>query len=78
MKPNSPKMIFISLFSSSVHAHLSPYLIKLSAENFTWNKTDKTPNFTGISPHVTILTILESIRKSQDNILDEVSGNIVA
>ena len=41
-------------------------------------KTYKTPTFTGIPPHVTILTMLEAIRTSQDSKTDEVSGNIVA
>ena len=47
-------------------------------ENFPWNKTDKTPNYTGIPPHVTILTTLEAIRTYQDSMVDEVLGNIVA
>ena len=53
-------------------------MIKLSAANFPWNKTDKTPTFTGIPPHISILTMLEAIRTSQDGTEDEVSGNIVA
>ena len=32
----------------------------------------------GFPPHVTILTMLEAIRKSQDSMVDEVSGKIVA
>ena len=72
-------MIYKSPFSSSyIFAHLSPSLIKLSTENFPWNKTDKTPTFTGILPHVTILTILEAIRKYQDGMADKLSVNIVA
>ena len=47
-------------------------------EKIIWNKTDKTPNLTGITPHATFLTTLEAIRKSQDGMADEVSGNIVA
>ena len=46
--------------------------------NISWNKTDKTTTFTGNPPHVTILTMLEAIRTSQDIMADEVSGNIVA
>ena len=54
MKPTSPKMIFkSSFFLSYVFHHLSPSLIKLSTETFTWNKTDKTPTFTGIPPPCT-------------------------
>ena len=53
-------------------------MIKLSAEKFPWNKTDETPTFTGILPHVTILTMLEAIMESQDGTEDEVSGNIIA
>ena len=37
----------------------------------------KTPTFTGIPPCVTILTMLEGFRTSQDSMADEVSGNIV-
>ena len=78
MKPTSPKIISESAsFSSAVFAHLYPSLINLSTEKFPWNKTDKTPTFTGITPHVTILTILEAISKSQEGMADEVSGNMV-
>ena len=65
MKPTSPKRIFKSpFFSSTIFSHLSPSLIKLSTENFTRNKTDKTPNFTVITPHVNMLATLEAIRTS--------------
>ena len=78
MKPTSPKMIFKSpFFSSAVFFHLSPSLINLLIEKNPWNKTDKTPTFTGITPHVTILTMLETIRTSQDGMTDEVFWNIV-
>ena len=53
-------------------------MIKLSTSKFPCNKTDKTPTFTGIIPHVTVLTMLEDIKTSQDGMADEVSGNIVA
>ena len=56
----------------------APYLIKLSTAKFPWNKTDKTPTFTGITPHVTILTMLETIRKSQDGMSYEFFGDIIA
>ena len=59
-------------------ACLSPSLINLSTVNFPWDKTDKALIFTGIHPHLTILTMLEAIRTSQDIMADEVSGNIVA
>ena len=52
-------------------------MIKLSTAKSPWNKTDKTPNFTGIPPHVTILTMLEAIRTSQNGIVDEGLVNIV-
>ena len=79
MKPTSPKMILkITLFSSDVFSRIFPSLVKISKEKFPWNKTDKTPTFTAIPPHVTILTMLEAIRTPQDGILDEVLGNIVA
>ena len=79
MKPTSPKMIFkSSLFYSAVFAHLSPYFFKLLTEKARWNKTYKAPTFTGVTPHVTILTILEAIRTSQDGMVDEVSGNILS
>ena len=79
MKPKSTKMIFKGpFFSSAVFTHLSPSLIKLSTANFPWNKTYKTPTFTGVTPYVTILTMLEAIRTSQDSMADELSGNIFA
>ena len=79
MKPTSPKMSFkIHFLSSAVLAHRFPSLIKISTEKFPWNKTYKTPTFTGITPNVTILTMLKAIRKYQDGMADEVSGNIVA
>ena len=72
-------MTFKSPFSySDISVHLYPSLIKLSTAKFNWYKTDKTPTLTGIPPHVTILTILEAIRTSQDGMEDEVSGNIFA
>ena len=78
MKPISPKMIFQSTFSSSyVFGHLSTSLINISTETFPWNKIYKTPTFTGIHPHETILTMLEAIGKSLGGVTDEVSGNIV-
>ena len=42
-----------------------------------WNKTDKTPTFTGTPPNVTMLTMLEAIRTSKDGMEDEVSVNII-
>ena len=78
MKPTSPKMIFKSPFPhSSFFAHLYPSLIKIPTKTFPWNKTNKTPTFTGIPPYVTILTMLEAIRTPQDRVADEESGNIV-
>ena len=78
MKPTSSKIISESpSFSSAVFAHLYPSLINFSTEKFLWNKTDKTPTLTGITPHVTILTILEAISKSQEGMADKVSGNMV-
>ena len=53
-------------------------MVNISTENLPWNKIDKTPNFSGILPHVTILTILEAIRTSQDVMADGLSGNIFA
>ena len=79
MKPTLPKMIFKSPFYSSIFSnHLYPSLIKIPTATFPRNKTDKTPTFTGIPPPVTILTMLEAIRTSQDVMTDEVQGNIVA
>ena len=50
-----PKMIFKStFFTSSIFVYVSPSLINISTENFPWNKTDKTPTFTEIPPHVTM------------------------
>ena len=72
-------MIFKSTFvSSAVFSHLYPSLIKISTAKLPWNKTDNTPTFTGVPPHVTILTMLEAIRTYQDGMSDEVLGNIVA
>ena len=73
-----PKMIFKVLLNSDGFAHLSPSLIKLSTSKIPWNKTVKTPTFTGITPHVTILNVLVAISTSQDGTLDEVLGNFVA
>ena len=71
-------MIFKSpYFLSVVFDHLFPSLIKLSTETFIWSKTDKTPTFAGIPPLVIILTMLEVIRKAQNGMKDEVSGNII-
>ena len=77
MKPTPPKMILKRHFSA-VFDQLSPYLINISTEKFPCNKIDKTTTFTLIPPHVTILKILEATRISQDGMVDEVSGNIIA
>ena len=77
MKPTTPKIILKIFFSSAVFDHLSPSLINISTEKITWNKTDKTPTFTGITPHITILTMLKSTRISQDGMVNEASGNII-
>ena len=71
-------MRFKSNFYSAIFDHISPSLIKIPTKKLPWNKTDKTPNFTGIPPHVTILTTLEAIRTSQDGMVEKLSGNIVA
>ena len=42
--------IYITSFSSYCFGHLSPSLIKISTEKNPWNKTDKTPIFTRITP----------------------------
>ena len=71
MKPTSPKMISkSSFFYSTVFYHFSPPLIKLPTEIFPWDRADKTPTLTGIPPHITILTMLEAIRTSQDVMVD--------
>ena len=79
MNTTSPNIILKRPFSSSdVFVRIYPSLVKLSTETLPWNKTDKTPTFTGIPPHIAILTMLEAIRTSQEGMADEVSGNIVA
>ena len=79
MKHTSPKMIFKNpFFSLDVFTRLSTSLINIWTENFPSNKTYKTPNFTGIPPHVAILTMSEAISTSQDGMADKESGNIVA
>ena len=72
MKPTFPKMVFKSIFlNSAVFVHLSPSLVNISTKKVPWNKTDKTPTFNGITPHVTILTMLEAIKTSQDGMENE-------
>ena len=78
MELTSAKMLFKSLFSLAIFYHICPSLIDILTENYLWNKTDKTPTFTGIIFHVTILTLLEAIRSSQEDMVDEVMGNIAA
>ena len=78
MKPISPEMIFKAPFFPFFFGHLSPSLINILTEKFPWNRTEKTPTFNSISPHVTTLTTLEAIRTYQDGMADQVSGNIVA
>ena len=78
IKSTSPQIIFKVFFYSAVFGRLSPSLIKLSTAKFPWNKTDKTATFTGIPPHVTILTMLEVIRIIWEGMVDELSGNIIA
>ena len=46
--------------------------------NKYWNRKYKTPTFSDIPSHVTILTMLEAIMTSQDNVADEESRIIVA
>ena len=72
MKPISPKKLYKgNYFSSATFFHLYPSLINILTGKFTLNKPEKTPTFTGVTPtHVTILTILESIRTSQDGMAD--------
>ena len=70
-------MVKIKSFFFIFFYHLSPSLINISTAKFPWNKTDKTPTFNGIPPHVTIFTMLEAIMTSQNSTADEVSGNIV-
>ena len=53
-------------------------MIHTSTAKNPWIKTDKKTNFTGITPHVTILTMLEVIRTYKDGMADEESGNIIA
>ena len=53
-------------------------MIKISTAKFPWNKTGKTPTFTGVTPNVTSLTMLEAIGTSKGGMADEVLGNIVA
>ena len=78
MKPTFLKMIFKSpWFYSEVFSHLYPSFIKIPTETFPWNKTEKTPTYTRIYPHETILTMLEAIRTSQDVMADEELDNIV-
>ena len=78
MKPTSPKMIFKVLFF--LQLFFSPFSLFDQAFNRKniWDKIDKTPTFNGVTPHVTILTVLKAIRTSQDGILDEVLGGIIS
>ena len=74
MKPTYQKLIFKIPFFSAVFDHLSTYLVNISTAEFPWNKTDKTPTFTGIPPHVNISTMLEAIRTSQDGMQMKYQG----
>ena len=78
MKPTSLKRYLRVLFFFILV--WSPFSLfdKHFNRNFPWNKTDKTPTFNGIPPHVPILTMLEAIRTYQDGMADEVSENIIA
>ena len=58
--------------------HLSPSLIDISTAKCPCNNIDKTRTFTAFTPHVTVFTILEAIRKSQDSMAHEVLGDFVA
>ena len=79
MKPTSPKMTFKSpFFPSSFFCSPLSFFDQNFDRKVPWNKTDNTHTLTGIPPHVNILTMPETIRKSQDGIADEVSRNIVA
>ena len=74
----SPKKDFKGIFFFVFSCHLSLSLINLSTGIFPWNKKDKTQNFTENTSNVINLTMLEAIRKYQDDDADEVSENLVS
>ena len=53
-------------------------MINISTAIFPCNITYNLPNFTGVSPHVTILIMLEVIRTFEDGLVDELSVYIIS
>ena len=71
MHPNNP-------FRSSVlFNNLTPNITSLAVTCFPWNKTDRTPTFTGIPPHVAILNMLEGLRQGQAKLTADIVQELV-
>ena len=71
MHPNNP-------FRSSVlFNNLTPNITSLAVTCFPWNKTDRTPTFTGIPPHVAILNMLEGLKQGQAKLTGDIVDELV-
>jgi hypothetical protein len=57
--------------------NISPPLRQLAVVKYPWSKTAQTPSFTGIPPHVTMLTMLKKVSDSQDAMPKEVVGDVI-
>lgn len=56
---------------------ISPSLRQLAVVKYPWSKTTQTPSFTGIPPHVTILTMLKKVSDTQDRIPQAIVGDVI-
>ena len=64
--------------ASLVYANLTPDIVSLAKTSYPWNKTNRTPSYTGIPPHVGILNMLEGIRQGQMRMENGIVDRLVA
>jgi hypothetical protein len=64
-------------------SHASPFLTGIpnfakerATVRFPWNRTDATPTFTGLPPHVCILAQLEGLKESLAQVMDNIINGV--
>ena len=63
--------------SSVLFANLTNNITSLARTSFPWNRTARTPAFTGIPPHVGILNMLEALKQGQASLQDGIVRELV-
>jgi len=66
------------LQASPFFTHIPNYSGEAATVRFPWNKTDSTPLFTGLPPHVSTLAQIESLKVALEEAKDSIISGVKA